>query len=138
MVDDIVPARFWRFPMSRWLSWDDEDELMPFGSNNGLSIHEDEKHIYVEAALPGVDPKDVEITFDKGMLWIKGESKEEEKKKNKYYRKSASSFSYRVAVPGEIDPSIEPEATGKNGVMTVTFTKHPQTQPKKIAVKAGK
>jgi HSP20 family protein len=103
----------------------------------GLSVSEDEKNVYVEAALPGIDPKDVEITLDKGILWIKGEAKEEEKQK-KFYRKSARSFSYRVAVPGDINTKVEPNAVSKNGVMKVTFAKSPAAEPKKIAVKEEK
>lgn len=101
----------------------------------GLTISEDDKYVYVSAAVPGVDPKDVEITFDKGVVWIKGEVVEEEKDK-KFYRKASSSFSYRIAVPGDIDVEKDPEATSKHGVMTVKFTKKPQSQPKKIAVKS--
>ena len=88
----------------------------------GLTISEDDKYVYVSASLPGVDPKDVEVTFDKGVVWIKGEA--------------SSSFSYRIAVPGDIDAEKDPEATSKHGVMTVKFTKKPQSQPKKITVKS--
>ena len=135
MTYDLLPNSLWRFPTMR--SWDeDEDWGLSTTSPSSLSISEDEKHVFVEAALPGVDPKDVEITFDKGVVWIKGETKFEEKGK-KYYRKAASHFSYRVAVPGEIDANKEPEATSKNGVMTVAFAKSPASQPKKITVKSG-
>lgn len=132
---DIVPNSLWRFPMNRTF-WDDTDD-MPFASSgpNSISISEDEQNVHIEVALPGIDPKDVEITFDKGVLWVKGEAKEEEKKK-KYYRKATSSFSYRVAVPGDIDLSFEPEAQSKHGVMTITFRKSPKAQPKKITVKS--
>lgn len=136
MAFDIVPGSFWRFPALRSLWEDDEDWSLLPNVPSGMSISEDAKNVYIEAALPGVDPKDVEVTFDKGMLWIKGESKEEDKGK-KYYRKATSSFSYRIAVPGDIDPNKEPSAMTKNGVMKVTFEKSPEAQPKKITVKTG-
>lgn len=132
MAFDIIPSRFWRFPV-----WDDEDWDVTANSGGGLEISEDQKNVYVQAALPGVDPKDVEITFDKGVLWVKGEVKEEEKGGKKFYRKSHSQFSYRVAVPGEIDQNVDPKAESKHGVMTVTFAKVPQSQPKKISVKSA-
>lgn len=103
---------------------------------SGLTISEDDRFVYVSANLPGVDPKDVEVTFDKGVVWIKGEMVEEEKDK-KYYRKASSSFSYRVAIPGDIDLDKEPEATSKHGIMTVKFVKKPRSQPKKITVKSS-
>lgn len=134
MAIDLVPSPFWRFPVSGGF-WNDEDDMtVPTHGTNSVSIAEDDEHVYVEVALPGIDPKEVEITFDKGVLWVKGEVKEEEKKK-KYYRKAVGSFSYRVSVPGEIDATNEPEAQSKHGVMTVTFRKSPKTQPKKITVK---
>lgn len=131
---NLVPRNFWTFPTLPSI-WEEEEDLLtiPTGTN-GLSISEDDKNIYVEAQVPGIDPKDVEVTFDKGMLWIKGEAKEEEKKK-KYYRRAMRSFSYRVALPTDIDAKAEPEATCKNGVMIVKFAKSPKSQPKKIAVK---
>jgi len=137
MAFDLIPSSFWSFPSFRFPSlWEEEKELT-VGVPSGLSVSEDEKSVYVEAAVPGIDPKEIEVTFDRGILWIKGEAKEEEKKK-KYYRKASRSFSYRVAVPGEIDRKVEPSATCKNGVMTVAFTKSPKILPKKISVKVEK
>ena len=137
MVLDITPKNFWSFPASRFFDWD-EDELTQ-SSPSGLSVSEDDKNVYIEAALPGINPEDVEITFDKGMLWIKGESKQEEKDESKkYFRKATNSFSYRVAVPGEIDMSKDPVAESEHGVMKITFAKHPEVQPKKISVKVEK
>jgi HSP20 family protein len=134
MQYNIIPRRFW--PSRFFEDWD-EDDLMPFSGNNAVSVYEDDKNIFVEAALPGIDPKDIDITFDKGMLWIKGEMmKEEEDKKKKFYQKASSSFSYRVSVPGEVDMKKEPEADYKNGIMTVKFAKSPEEQPKKIVIKS--
>lgn len=138
MAFDLIPSNFWTFPSFRFPSlWEEEEKEIISGIPSGLSVSEDERNIYVEAAVPGIEPKDIEVTFDKGILWIKGEAKEEEKKK-KYYRKASRSFSYRVAVPGEIDLNAEPVATCKNGIMTVTFPKSAKAQPKKIAVKVEK
>jgi len=140
MSDDLVPKSFWSFPSFRFPSFGDldrDDEWMTIpGISNGLSVSEDEDKIYISAALPGVNPDQIEVTFDKGYLWVKGEVKEEGDNK-KYYRKALSSFSYRVAVPGELDQNKEPEATYKNGIMTVTFAKIPKTPPKKIMIKSS-
>jgi HSP20 family protein len=128
----MVPSSLFRLPIQPWN--EDEDWDLLSSSHNSLSISEDDKFVYIEAALPGIDPKDVEVTFDKGVVWIKGESQLEDTKK-KYYRKLASSFSYRVAVPGDLDQNAEPEASSKNGVMSIKFAKSPATQPRKITVK---
>ena len=122
----------WRLPF--WRETGFEKELLPSNMLSGLTISEDTKNVYVEAALPGVDPKDVEITFERGIVWIKGETREEEKAK-KYYRKATSSFAYRTTVPAEVDLNAEPQAVQKNGVVKLTFTKSKVSEPKKITVK---
>lgn len=133
MAYDLLPSKFFAFPTQLW---DDENWLTTTSAHNGLSVSEDEKHIYVEAALPGMDSKNIDITYHEGQLWIKGETKNEEKDKTrKYYRKATQSFSYRVAIPGDVDENTEPTADYNNGVMTVTFLKVPKTQPKKIHIK---
>lgn len=137
MAFDLVPRRLLSFPTLPSLWDEDTDWLsMPSTQNTGLSISEDEKKVYVEAAVPGVKPENIEVTYQDGYIWVHGEVKEEEKdKKRKFYRQSAQSFSYRVAVPGDVDPNVEPEATYKNGMMIITFAKSPKSQPKKIQVK---
>jgi HSP20 family protein len=132
MTISLIPKKMLSFPDI----WDDDNWLMPQSTQNGLSISEDEKNVYIETAIPGIDPKDVEITFQDGYIWVRAETKQEEKDKNKkFYRQATSSFSYRVAVPGEVDMNSEPEATYKHGVMTITFAKSPKVQPKKIQIK---
>lgn len=134
MPYDLVPSRLFNFPSM----WNEDEDLMPLSSSvtSGLSVSEDDKNIYIEASVPGIDPKNIDITFHDGNLWVKGETKEEERDKTrKYYREATRSFSYRVAVPGEIDPSQEPQATYKHGVMKIAFAKSPKSQPKKIQIK---
>ncbi|MEM4270903.1 MAG: Hsp20/alpha crystallin family protein [Candidatus Pacearchaeota archaeon] len=136
MAFDLIPRRLLSFPTLPSFWDEDEDWLTMPSTQTGLSVSEDEKNVYVEAALPGIDPKNIEVTYQDGYVWIHGEVKEEEKdKKRKYYRQSAQSFSYRVAVPGDIDPNSEPEATYKHGMMIVAFAKSSASQPKKIKIK---
>lgn len=138
MAYDIVPSNLFSFPGLRVPSlWNEDDEwLTSAAAPSGLSVSEDEKNVYVEAALPGLDPKNIEVTYHDGYVWIRGEERKEEKDKTrKYYRQATKSFSYRVAVPGDVDFSKEPVATHKHGVMKIAFEKSAKTQPKKIQFK---
>ena len=138
MTTSLIPRRLLSFPsLSLPDFWDEDEEWLTSPSTQGgLSVYEDKNKVYIEAAVPGIDPKNVDVTFQDGYLWIRGETKEEEEdKKKKYYRKASRSFSYRVAVPGDVDEDKEPEATYKHGVMTIVFAKSPKAQPKKIQVK---
>lgn len=132
----LVPKKLLMAPWfpSNLDSWFNDD-LISSNNDNGLSISEDDKNVYVKAAVPGMDSKDIEVTYDKGVLTIRGEMSEKEEKK-KVIRQSRQSYFYQLTVPGEIDDKSEPEAKCKNGMMTVTFAKSPKTQPKKIAIKS--
>lgn len=130
-----LTTNFWRFPSITLPAWveDIEDMLPTANMINGLSISEDEKNVYVEAAMPGLEAEDIDVTFQKGLLTIKGERKEEEKGKT-YQRKATSSFLYRVT-PGDVNTTTEPEANFSNGMMKVSFAKSPEAKPMKIEVK---
>ncbi len=137
MANDL--QRFLGFPSYVPSIWNDED-LWPAISTTttGVSISEDDKNIFIEVAVPGIDPKNIDLTVKDNKLWIHGEQKEEEKdKKRKYYRRAQNSFSYQFALPVDIDPNAEPEAKCANGIMTITFSKSPKAQPKKIQIKSA-
>ncbi len=118
----------------RWPALLDEDFA---GSSQNLDVFETDTQVVVRANVAGMDPKKVNVTFHKGILTIAGEEEEKEEDKNKrFYQRSYSNYYYKVAVPGEIDTTKEPEATFKNGMMEVAFLKVPEEQPKKINVKS--
>lgn len=127
--------RWWRWPSF----WEEEEEwLTPPVTTKGLDVYETENKVVVKAAIPGVDPSKVDVTYQDGRLWIRGEVEEEEKGR-KYYQKSSRSYSYTLDVPG-IDPQSEPEeAVIEKGVLTVTFAKaEPKKKAKKVKVKVKK
>ncbi len=118
-----------------------------FGNENGkprtvetwaprVDVEETEKEILVKADLPGVDPKNVEITVENGVLMVRGEKKEEkEEKKKNYHRleRFAGSFYRAIQLPPGADAE-KVSATSANGVVTIAIPKKPEAQPKKIAV----
>ncbi len=113
--------------------------LEPFHEHSGLSVSEDAKYIYVEAALPGINAEDVQINLDRGVLSVKADKKEEsENKKRTFYRKAHKSFFYQVPVPGAYDESKTPEAICKDGILKIKFTKtNDRSLQKNIKVKKG-
>lgn len=118
MAYDLIPKKLFSFPSISLPSiWNEDDDWVTAPSSpSGLSVSEDDKRIYIEAAVPGIDPKNIEVTSQDGYLWIRGETKEEDKdKKRKYYREATKSFSYRVAVPVDMDNNVDPIATYRLG-----------------------
>lgn len=142
---DLIPKDFWNFPHLRLPSlWDDlREDLVEMRAGmtmvpRGMSIYEDDKNVFVEVSVPGVDPKDVDVTFDKDnrMLWIRAEAKKEEgEEKRKYYHKSIRSYSYQLMVPSSVNTSKDPDVSYRNGLLVAKFDKSPTKQPKKIPVK---
>ncbi len=106
-----------------------------------LDVKEDEKAFHVTADLPGISEKDVEVTFDDGLLTIRGERKiERDEKKDTWHlvERSFGSFARQLSLPANIDAG-KIEAKFDHGVLTVSLPKMPasETSARKIAVKAG-
>ncbi len=118
-----------------------DEDFLPFKDDitaKGARIYEEDNHLHVEVPLPGLNPKDIEVSLNKGVLLVKGEAKEEEKdKKRKFYRSSSRSYSYSVALPAQTDEKQEPQAEYVDGVLKVSLQLAKAGETKKIAVKAG-
>ncbi|RME34289.1 MAG: Hsp20/alpha crystallin family protein, partial [Gammaproteobacteria bacterium] len=87
---------------------------------------------------PGIDPKDIEITMEEGVLTIRGErSIEEETQEGQYHRieRARGTFYRRFSLPDTADPE-RIEAHGKNGVLEIVIPKLEKVQPRKIEVRA--
>ena len=101
-----------------------------------VDIKEEDTRFVIFADIPGVDPKDIEITMEKGILSIKGERKSENTAENgKLTRveRSYGSFYRRFALPDSADAEGI-KAVGKNGVLEITIPKRPETAPRRINV----
>lgn len=125
--------------LSQWPELWDEDFMgssLSTASNN-LDVYETEDEVVVKANVAGVKEDDIDLTFEKGILWIKAESTEEDTKDKKHYNKSSWSYSYKVAVPGMLDFSSEPEAKIKDGVVTVSFKKSEGSKSRKLTISKG-
>lgn len=102
-----------------------------------VDIREESNRFVILADLPGVDPKDIEITMEKGVLTIKGERAAEEKQEKEGYRRVErvrGTFYRRFSLPDTADAE-HIEAKGKNGVLEITLPKVAEVQPRKISVK---
>lgn len=136
-MSNIVPLRSMLHSLNRWPSfWDDDDFPMLNGNfSNSLDLYETDNEVVVKANVAGVGSDDIDVTFEKGVLWIQAQKTEkEEDKENKYFSKSSWDYSYKVSVPGMLDHSREPEVDLEDGVLTVKFHKSAVTQPKKLTV----
>lgn len=101
-----------------------------------VDIKEEADRFVIMADLPGVDPGDIEITMENGVLSIKGERKSEirdEKEGYKRVERVSGTFYRRFSLPDSADAE-RIEAKGKDGVLEVSLPKHEKVQPRRIAV----
>ncbi len=102
-----------------------------------VDIKEEADRFLITADLPGVDPKNIEITMENGVLTIKGERTSEateEKEGYKRVERVSGTFYRRFSLPDSADAE-RIQATGKDGVLTVSLPKHEKVQPRRIEVK---
>ncbi|HST45581.1 MAG TPA: Hsp20/alpha crystallin family protein [Luteimonas sp.] len=104
-----------------------------------VDIKEEADRFVIHADLPGVDPQDVEVLMDKGILTIKGERRAESAAQTERYsrvERRYGSFHRRFALPDSADAEGI-AATGGNGVLTIAIPKRPETTPRRIQVDVG-
>jgi HSP20 family protein len=105
-----------------------------------VDIHEfkDRFELYVD--LPGVDPNQVELTLDGGVLTLSGD-RAEQRVSNKRddevealrVERGHGRFHRRFVLPDTVDGE-KVNATGKNGVLTITIPKQEKSQPRRIQI----
>lgn len=101
-----------------------------------VDIKEDESAYHISADLPGIEPKDVEVTMENGVLTISGERQQEKTDENDYRRveRHYGSFVRRFTLPTDADPD-NITAEGKNGTLHINVPKSEKAKPKRIEVK---
>ena len=109
------------------------------GWTPACDIYEDGEEIVVRADLAGVEPKDVEIRYENGVLTLKGERKlENEENRENYHRVELSygTFTRGFSLPASIDVE-KIRAESKHGALLVHLPKKPEAKPKSIQVKVN-
>jgi HSP20 family protein len=101
-----------------------------------VDIHEEKERFVVLADVPGVDPKDIDITAEKGVLTVRGERRAEKRVTDNGYERIervSGTFLRRFTLPeGANTESITAKQT--NGVLEVTIPKTPAVQPRRISI----
>jgi HSP20 family protein len=99
-----------------------------------FDIEETEDAWIVEADIPGVRRKDMNVEVRDGELLVSGEIKERERKGVLRHRtRQTGEFEIRVALPGDVDTQAV-DASVEHGVLTVTIPKPERAKPRKIEI----
>jgi HSP20 family protein len=101
-----------------------------------VDIKEEDNDFVIVADIPGVDPKDIEVHMDNGILTIRGEKESEKKEEREGYKRverTFGSFYRRFSLPDTADPD-RITANSNHGVLEVRIAKQEKVQPRKISV----
>lgn len=117
--------------------------MMPMQSRAfvpAMDMYETKDAVVVEMPLPGIDPKDVNVSVEKGVLTVQGSSNQEHEVDDKnYYRKEVRSGSFfrQAALPTPVKEDTV-SAEFQDGILKITAPKMAPTEAKKIEVKVVK
>ena len=101
-----------------------------------IDIREDDARIHVRAELPGIDPRDVDVSVSEDRLVISGEKKssQEEAANGWTHRESHfGGFTRVVPLPESVDPA-KVTARYDKGVLSVELVKSPTSGSRKVPV----
>lgn len=101
-----------------------------------VDIHEEPSQFVLRSDLPGVNPEDVELTIEQGVLTIKGKRNEERRTEDGNYRhveRAHGTFQrcFKLPETANLDSA---EASYSQGVLEISLAKKEQAQPRKIRI----
>lgn len=128
-----------QFPrLMRELMRFDAPEQAPVRFVPRFDVKETTEAFQLSADLPGVKAGDVDVKLNGNQLSITGKREAEERKEGENYHqveRTYGSFSRLFTLPDNTSPDVQAEL--KDGVLTVTIPKRPESKPRQISVKAG-
>ena len=101
-----------------------------------IDISETDNEYKIEAELPGINQKEIDVKIDNNILTIKGKKEDikEEKEKNYHLRERYyGAFQRSISLPNNIEPE-KIKASFENGVLNISVPKSDKRAPKKIEI----
>ncbi len=114
-----------------------EDESVTGNWLPSVDVKETRDALQIFAELPGIDPKDVEITVEGGVLTLKGSRNFEKAVEGESYHRverAYGSFERSFTLPTNVDAD-KIQATYGHGVLQLALPKREEAKPKSIAIK---
>ena len=143
--------------VTRWDPWTDmlslreamnqlmEESVVRPGAARGqgfvpaLDVSETQDAYFVEAAVPGLKPEDLEITLENNVLTLKGQTRQEsEDKQRNFHRveRRFGSFQRTIGLPNTVKADAI-QASLEHGVLKLEIPKAEEIKPRKISVNVG-
>ena len=103
-----------------------------------VDIKEEADRFVIHADIPGVDPKDIDVHMENGILTIKGERQSETKEEREGYKRVErvrGSFYRRFSLPDTANAEAI-SAKSQHGVLELVIPKQQKVQPRRIQVES--
>lgn len=102
-----------------------------------VDVRETKDALELVVEVPGIDPKDVEISFENGVLSLKGDRHFEKASEGESYHRverAYGTFLRSFTLPTNVDTD-KIQAVYQHGVLQLTLPKREEAKPKAIAIK---
>jgi HSP20 family protein len=101
-----------------------------------LDVVRHETDVTLRLDVPGIDPEQLEVSVDRGLLTISGKREEERTENDKLFvrERTMGTFTRRLRLPESLDAEAV-EASYANGVLEVKVPVLEQAQPRKTEVR---
>jgi len=102
-----------------------------------VDVRETKDTLEITAELPGMEPTDVEVAVENGVLTIKGARQFEKATEGETYHRverSYGAFERSFTLPTNVDPE-RIQAVYRNGVLGLTLPKREEAKPRSISIK---
>lgn len=130
-----------------WEPWEEIDrffnepvDIKKLGFAPAVNVYEENEKIFVEAALTGINPENVEASIENNILILKGENRRESEVDDKnYYRHEVKtgSFYRTINLPAKVKED-QAQASYQNGILKIEIPKQEKNQTRKIEIKIDK
>lgn len=110
----------------------------PFGGRGypRINLREDADNFYLDALLPGIDAKGLELTVLKNTLTVAGERKNGIEGVSWHRRERGTGrFLRTVDLPADVDAD-KVKADYRDGILKVTLPKAEAARPKRVSIQA--
>ena len=104
-----------------------------------VDIIEEQERFVLRADVPGVDPADIEVSMDAGVLSIAGQRARESQSEDaglQRMERVSGRFFRRFSLPDTADAE-NIKANCRNGILEVSIPKVPEVQARRIEVEAA-
>ena len=105
-----------------------------------VEVHETEDLVSMAVELPGVNPQDVKLSVQDGLLTISGEKhptiREGQSSAVRYSERWYGRFERTFSLPTGIDPN-RIDASYDSGILTIRLHKSEQAKPRQIQISVG-